>query len=401
MCFPTGCPTRQVDLVRETDRDIEAARASICDWAYVAFAVVAVPALAASLARIPAIGWQWNMGLHIVAAVLMWSMVLLRKKVSHKMRARLLVGLFLAVGLAGPLRLGAIAASLPLATVAPILASILLGTRSAIWVTAAALVGLTAIAIATIALPLTPNIDVAAYSMLPMAWATMLVALAISAITSVAATIASNSRLTNSLQDARAHREELIELKGELEAQVAERTRELEAAKQAAEHLARTDELTDLANRRSFFELAELIHEQAKRHRQPYSVVMLDVDHFKPINDTHGHNVGDAVLRVIGDTLGRTIRACDVVGRLGGEEFGVLLPQTQLDGAEQLAERLRLAAAEIAVPLETEEIRLTVSVGVAQWPGDGVTFDDVLSRADAALYRAKQAGRNRVETSEA
>jgi diguanylate cyclase (GGDEF)-like protein len=166
----------------------------------------------------------------------------------------------------------------------------------------------------------------------------------------------------------------------------------------AARQQARTDELTGLPNRRRFFELAEREMVRAQRYGSPLAVVMLDLDHFKEINDNYGHAAGDQVLRAVGDCCRDVLRTNDVIGRLGGEEFAILLPATAMDGARLFAERLRVAVYECRIGLPGTELRLTATLGVAACaPGEVVTVDELLARADAALYRGKAGGRNRVE----
>ncbi len=160
---------------------------------------------------------------------------------------------------------------------------------------------------------------------------------------------------------------------------------------------ARIDLLTGLNNRRHFFELAENELERAKRHSAPLTVLMLDVDHFKLVNDTYGHHVGDMVLQKLSEVCVKTLRGIDILGRLGGEEFAILLPETKSEQALEVAERLRLAVAGATVPLEQGgSVHLTVSIGVTSLVATDARIDDVLKRADTALYAAKNAGRNRV-----
>ncbi len=159
--------------------------------------------------------------------------------------------------------------------------------------------------------------------------------------------------------------------------------------------LARTDSLTGTANRRHFLDLAEREMERSDRYGRPLAVVMLDVDHFKQINDCHGHAFGDMVLQGVAAACRAVLRDVDCLGRLGGEEFAVLLPETALAGALDVAERLRLAIAQLPMP-DTGKPAITASLGVAErLRGEGV-FDHLLGRADAALYHAKTEGRNRV-----
>ncbi len=162
------------------------------------------------------------------------------------------------------------------------------------------------------------------------------------------------------------------------------------------EILATTDGLTGLLNRRRFMELAGREVERSHRYPQPLSMVMFDADRFKLVNDTYGHDVGDLVLKAIASAAGSVLRDVDVLGRLGGEEFAVLLPATGLDGAALAAERLRAAMEAQRVTAGEAVVRFTVSVGVALLQ-EGETVDALLKRADLALYHAKENGRNRVE----
>lgn len=162
------------------------------------------------------------------------------------------------------------------------------------------------------------------------------------------------------------------------------------------EELATIDGLTGLYNRRHFNELATGQITQAQRYGQPLSLIMFDVDHFKSVNDQYGHDVGDMVLRELSRLAGETIREVDFNGRLGGEEFAICLPGTGLDGALELAERLRQRIAESRVEYPGGGLGVTISLGVAEVT-DGDSLETILKRADEALYRAKESGRNRVE----
>lgn len=166
-------------------------------------------------------------------------------------------------------------------------------------------------------------------------------------------------------------------------------------AEEDLRRLARTDALTGLANRRSILDLLAAERERALRYGQPLCLVMADLDHFKAVNDTHGHAVGDSVLRHITGVLQAGVRTVDTVGRIGGEEFCVLLPQTELEPGLEVARRLVERARSTPMRLEGGgELRQTLSCGVARLAG-GESVDALLRRADAALYRAKAAGRDR------
>jgi len=163
------------------------------------------------------------------------------------------------------------------------------------------------------------------------------------------------------------------------------------------ERQAYSDYLTGLANRRHFFEQAELELARVLRYGGELSVLMLDVDHFKRANDTYGHQVGDIVLQTLSEICLSTLRKNDIVGRIGGEEFAVLLPDTGREDAMDAAERLRAALAAANVPLSGDQpLRFTASFGVATLCGKDANIDILLNKADQALYRAKGEGRNRV-----
>jgi diguanylate cyclase (GGDEF)-like protein len=161
--------------------------------------------------------------------------------------------------------------------------------------------------------------------------------------------------------------------------------------------LSTTDPVTGLRNRRYVSEFLSVEVLRAVRYHTPLAVLLLDLDLFKRVNDTHGHRVGDAVLQVVADTLRASLRATDLAGRYGGEEFLVVLPQTDLAGGAVLAERVRVAIEETAIDVAADTaLSVTVSVGVAALEGAAQTVEQLVERADAALYAAKDAGRNRV-----
>lgn len=163
--------------------------------------------------------------------------------------------------------------------------------------------------------------------------------------------------------------------------------------------LATIDSLTGLVNRRAFFERTECARLLATRLRSPIALMMIDIDHFKRINDHFGHATGDVALCVFAATAQRTLREHDIMGRLGGEEFALVLPGTDLDGALQAAERLRTAVAEAVLPNGSDEYSMTVSIGVVVIdPNEHI--NSALARADHALYVAKSGGRDRVEAGE-
>jgi diguanylate cyclase (GGDEF)-like protein len=172
----------------------------------------------------------------------------------------------------------------------------------------------------------------------------------------------------------------------------------LEEARLNAEKLARFDALTGVLSRRALLDALDNEVERAERYGSALACLMLDVDHFKKFNDTYGHQFGDKVLRRIAQVVSRHCRISDRLGRYGGEEFLIILPETQIGGASRFAERVRSAVAETSLNRNTG--RVTLSIGVAEWhEGDG-SASRLISQADRALLEAKEAGRNRIVVSQ-
>lgn len=180
--------------------------------------------------------------------------------------------------------------------------------------------------------------------------------------------------------------------------------RDLTATKRLQQELtlmANTDPLTGLLNRRRFMDCAGAEFSRAQRYQRELSMVMLDIDHFKNINDTRGHLVGDQVIKAMARNMQTLLRTSDWPARWGGEEFAILMPETALDGATILAERLRAELATLVVATADGPLQFTVSAGVASRTEDDHHFMAVMERADAALYAAKHAGRNCVHLHDA
>ncbi|ABA89536.1 diguanylate cyclase [Syntrophotalea carbinolica DSM 2380] len=179
-----------------------------------------------------------------------------------------------------------------------------------------------------------------------------------------------------------------------LEDRIAERTKELETQKKIAENLARLDPLTGLSNRRAFFEYGLLLENQIARHHHHFSIIMLDIDHFKKINDCYGHEMGDEALKTLAEHLNAIVRSSDILGRLGGEEFAIIMPHASSEEAAIMSERLKTAISKIVLSDNEQRIRFTVSFGIAECNEKITSFQQVLNNADKALYQAKNEGRN-------
>ncbi|OOZ73359.1 hypothetical protein BOW49_09315 [Solemya velum gill symbiont] len=174
---------------------------------------------------------------------------------------------------------------------------------------------------------------------------------------------------------------------------------ELNQRQKQLQEQARTDPLTGINNRRQFYRLGEPEVDRSHRYGRPLSLLILDADHFKQVNDTYGHGVGDHILIALATGLEQSLRSSDIPARFGGEEFVVLMPETPSDTANEIAERLRAMVAERIVVTSTgERVSVTISIGVSSLQPEDTDLDQMIKRADRALYRAKEAGRNRVES---
>jgi diguanylate cyclase (GGDEF)-like protein len=216
--------------------------------------------------------------------------------------------------------------------------------------------------------------------------------------------------LEESLEENRRAEVSLKEAKDDLEVRVVERTKELQdtntkllheiaerkRVEAALAEAAQTDALTGLLNRRAIITGLQAEVSRYNRTQAPFSLLVCDIDHFKRVNDTYGHDVGDQVLKNVSDRLRTACRQHDLIARWGGEEFVVLLPETDLQGGMAAAEKLRESMTADVFPAGVQDLDLTLSIGVAAYE-PGQTLDDCVKAADTAMYQAKSLGRNRVQ----
>ncbi|WP_052502743.1 GGDEF domain-containing protein [Halarcobacter anaerophilus] len=182
-----------------------------------------------------------------------------------------------------------------------------------------------------------------------------------------------------------------------LESAVQKRTKELHDINVKLEILATTDSLTGVRNRRSFNESSAPMIQYSRRENKNVAVLMIDIDRFKMINDVYSHSAGDDVIKTMAQKVQDTLRKSDIFGRLGGEEFAAVLPNTSQRGALKVAENIRTEVENIEIVAKSgEKVKFTVSIGVAMLHCDDINLDAILHRADIALYEAKRGGRNRV-----
>lgn len=197
-----------------------------------------------------------------------------------------------------------------------------------------------------------------------------------------------HATIKRQIQELNAHRDML-------EKEVKERTYELEQANKKLDLISRTDELTQLPNRRDMHRTIEKEVDRANRFRKAFSIIFIDIDHFKDVNDTYGHAAGDAVLKSVASTIRSLLRKYDVLARYGGEEFLTLLPETELKDAAHVAERFRKQIENQTIFFGGQEIKVTITLGVAQFDS-GLGAERCIQLADKALYEGKEHGRNRV-----
>ena len=202
---------------------------------------------------------------------------------------------------------------------------------------------------------------------------------------------------TRKEEELRAHHARLEILVKERTIALEEKALQLQLQSQTFEKMANTDALTGASSRRFFIEMAKREIARCSRSEASLALMMMDIDHFKAINDTHGHAVGDQVIAGLASVCLEQLREIDMLGRLGGEEFGILLPEIDIEGALVVAERLRSVLQTLMIPLPTgDEVHFTVSIGICMLANGQDDYETLMRNADNALYGAKEGGRNRV-----
>lgn len=384
-------------LTTTIDEDLLQIRSRICNLILIATAILVIPAVAGSLYRSVNIGWQWVMGLHVITAALIWVLMIFRNSISYNIRAGSLVFLYLFVGLAGFWEYGVIAGANPVLLISPVLATLLFGKRLGAYFAIVMVLLMIGTAYSFLFGGRVLSVDFTIGGPHIPAWITYLLTVILVVATSIVAISMSNHHLASALLKSRQSQNDLTNLNKDLEHQVLQRTLELEEAKKKAEQQARTDVLTGLNNRRAFFEYAEVIDAQSRRYNHAYVIAMMDIDHFKSINDTWGHEAGDTALIAVGGVISDMLRETDIIGRIGGEEFAIILPETTIEEATALAERLRQDVETTVIQTSKAEIKVTMSIGIAAFDNQTESLDNIVASADTAMYRAKSNGRNRVE----
>jgi len=361
----------------------------ICNSAIITLATLAVPACFASVIRTMSIGWHSVMAIHIAVTIGLVVTAVFRHSISLQIRAGFIVFVLSIVGVTGLIKFGLISGAMITLITSPILATFFFGSRFGIIHLTSTIITLCFIAFGHVSGLFHNNYDISYVALLPTSW----IAYILTALGCIATVIASTIMMRQHLMDAL---EASRNSARDLENKVTERTKELEEAKAAAESLARTDALTGLNNRRAFFEYAQVIDNQSRRYQHPYAVMMIDIDHFKSINDLWGHNIGDITIKTVGNIINENLRNTDIMGRIGGEEFSVILPETDIEGAMSVAERIRSTIEQTHIDNPKAEVKVTASFGLANFSGNKSTLEALMANADSALYQAKNSGRNKI-----
>ena len=187
----------------------------------------------------------------------------------------------------------------------------------------------------------------------------------------------------------------IIKLNKTLEKKILRRTKELRDANKKLLEISILDYLTNIPNRRYLFETGSKYFHLAKREENSLSIICIDIDHFKKINDTYGHDIGDEILKLVAKTMGRFVRKSDIIARTGGEEFTILLNNEDASNAYIVAEKIRTTIEDLNYKNDNQVVKITISLGISQLKNDDINLNSIIKRADTALYQAKEQNRNK------
>ena len=187
----------------------------------------------------------------------------------------------------------------------------------------------------------------------------------------------------------------IIKLNKTLEKKILRRTKELRDANKKLLEISILDYLTNIPNRRYLFETGSKYFHLAKREENSLSIICIDIDHFKKINDTYGHDIGDEILKLVAKTMGRFVRKSDIIARTGGEEFTILLNNVDASNAYIVAEKIRTTIEDLNYKNDNQVVKITISLGISQLKNDDINLNSIIKRADTALYQAKEQNRNK------
>jgi diguanylate cyclase (GGDEF)-like protein len=340
-----------------------------------------------SLLRASDIGWQPVMTLHVFVSISVWCIYFFRHHLPYWVRSGWVTTMFLLGGIGGIMQFGVVGNGMVFLIFGTILGTILFSARVGAGLAVIGIITIVIGAYLSVVHHRKPNFDLSPYIVSPEAWGDVLFSFIFISVVVIVAISKIYQSLISALKFASLRNKEI-------ELVIEERTKQLEEANNQLQKLAQQDSLTGLLNCGAFKTQLQSELEQANLLNAPLSLLMLDIDHFKHINDTYGHPVGDNVIVSITRTMSQLARKSDIIGRVGGEEFAIILPDTNAKLAMTIAERIRMEIEKAR--FESEDIAVAISIGVALQHDDEDIYS-LLSRADQALYIAKRNGRNRVE----
>lgn len=358
---------------------------SIVNIIIIFFAVITLPGMGISLSRVPAIGFLPEMYFHIALTLFVILLAFFREIIPYSVKTWITVTALMIMGYGGFFSIGLSSSGRLDVVIGIAFACFFISLRVGIILAVVNILLFTIVAYLHVNGYTVHDIDFNTYNYAAKSWIAAFYNFSSIGIVIVLLTGLANQQLRKNLKS-------MSDKKNQLHKEIIQR----KIAEEKYKKLSVTDPLTNLYNRRYFFEKANEEITRSERYDRPLSIIMIDADYFKNINDEHGHQAGDFILKSIAERLLNNLRPCDVPARFGGEEFCLLMPETDIEMALHVAERLRHAIADEQFTFEDKEINLTCSFGVAEKNNDEHTVSSIISRADNALYNAKNEGRNKI-----
>jgi len=365
-------------LIENSVENINTHKETILNWMLKIYLVTFLVSVIASISRAFDIGWHPILTVHICILLTLFLITMSQHTFSYRLRASTLVGIFFISGLFGMLSFGIASSFSALFGASILLAIIFLGLKIGI-ITALSALGVQLVFGLVLSSDTWFKVDFNAYVASPITWiahTTGFIAVVMVSILGVGWLYKTHEMALETLK---------------------QRESELKQSKKELEILASTDPLTQLPNRRHLLERAHNEMARYKRKQLAFSLMMIDLDFFKQVNDNFGHDAGDSVLVAFASISKTLVRDYELVARFGGEEFVVLLPETELEAAKFVAERIRQALENLEITHAEHRLKVTASIGLTTVINKDLSIEDTLKRADEAVYLAKENGRNRVE----